>query len=64
MTFILQKTMPRELTSLEHNIVKSYLKENYLDVSSEEVAEKFEKVFGTPITETCIRKIVVEMMIE
>ena len=62
-TFALKKTMPRELTSYERDIIKSYLDDNHLDESAVFIAEKFEKIFETPITETCITSIFVEMMI-
>lgn len=60
--FELKKTMTRQLTPEEKGIVKDYLREHYLDESAVQTAERFEKVFKTPITETCIAHIFVELI--
>ena len=62
--FAIKKKMILELTPEEKKVVKDYLRDHFLDESASQTADRFEKEFKIPITETCITHIFVELMME
>jgi len=60
--FKLKKTMIRELAPEERKVIRDYLRDHFLEESTAQTAERFEKEFKTPITETCITHIFVELV--
>lgn len=60
-TYRLSKTMPRPLTADEEQSISVYWAEH--DTLSEDaIIAHFEKLFGTPITRTCIRRIALQSL--
>jgi hypothetical protein len=57
-TFVFEKTMIRNLTSDEEAQVVEYCKAHPKEFSYL-IAEHFEKVFGTPVTNNCILTIMI-----